>query len=100
MRNLFATISLLGGIGWAFTAGASEAPRQCPAPWMSSQTAPICRAGGTCPVPAGKTLLTAYDAPEHHLLSKAEARAELDAIRIDSNDTRLARRADRPTSGE
>jgi hypothetical protein len=90
--------------GLASAAAATEAPRQCPAPWSrTSADAPV---GVTCRVGDERALrqLSAYepDADAPHLITKVEARAELDAIRI-SPSTQFAdqhRLPQRPGSGE
>lgn len=91
----------LFALGVVSAAGATEVARQCPAPWSKVSCAEP--AGNTCQVSDTSSLRQlGYDDAPQHVLTKAEARAELDAIKISAN-AQLAderRMPQRPASGE
>ncbi len=80
-KTLLIPVFAFGLVG---AATAAETPRQCPTPWSKASAAEP--AGSTCRVGEARGLrqLSIYkpDSDAPHLLTKAEIRAELDAIRI------------------
>jgi hypothetical protein len=69
--------------------------KQRPAPWTQRSTAQTCVDSGAC-----RAAYKGDDGLETHVLTKAEARAELDAIRLDRTDDRIASRTARYNGGE
>ena len=79
MRTLLiaASISAFGFAGAAL-AGTPQSAPQCPAPW--AEQASLSNASYEAP----QSFAThAYASPTHHVMTKAEIRAELDAIKVD-----------------
>lgn len=79
MRGVSIIVALVGG-GIAATAGAGSAlaAGQCAAPWKIERHTADCRAMERG---AYARLIAASDGDAPHLLSRAEVRAELDAIK-------------------
>jgi hypothetical protein len=84
MRALLLAISIPA----ALLAGAASAdtvtqPRQCAAPWAQSSSANICREGGMCRTPTlTRAAFIGANGHEDHVMTKAEVRAELDAVKV------------------
>lgn len=80
-------------------AAPTEPVRQCRIVWDQAQSVPAPATAsppGQCRVvhvAADERMAGTYDRPIHHVMSKAEIRAELDAIRLQVDDTQPAQPA-------
>ncbi len=89
MRALVLTmVPFFAFTGMAAAAAPSEPVRQCRIVWEQAQSTPLRQpvlSPGQCRVvhvAADERMVGYYDRPAHHVLTRDEIRAELDAIRL------------------